>query len=429
MRRREGGLGEVAMATITYAFAPIVGETTLNQNTTGVQSLPATADLAGGGYISVWDNQDNISGRIFENSGAARTAEFTINTTLPGIQRDPEVVGLVGGRAVAVWTDFGGVEPEVRAQMINSDGTLFGPEIIISEQAGPLTTAGFQTTPDVAALSDGGWVVTWQDNDPVGNDVLAQIYNADGSFRSVAGGSDPGRIVIGGADNDILPTVAPTTGGFAVIYTEVVGANDQVRFQRYDLAGAPLGVEVLADSTGTTNRELDATGLANGGFAFVYTDNGQSAGAETDISLQVWTSAGLLTSLATANVNIPGFNAGLDGGQTEPTIDVMSNGFLTVSWTNENGAGDADDTVDRAVWDPNNTVGGVFTAFIANPAGALLLTEDQSAIAGLPLGRIALLGRDTSALDVTGLLEELVRTTTGDGTSEILTGDSLRDIM
>jgi hypothetical protein len=68
--------------------------------------------------------------------------------------------------------------------------------------------------------------------------------------------------------------------------------------------------------------------------------------------------------LVTANVNTPGFAAGLDGNQTEPTIDVMSNGFLTVSWTNANG------TVDRAVWDPNNTVGGVFTAFIANPAGA-----------------------------------------------------------
>ena len=304
------------MATITYAFDPILGETTLNQNTIGAQSLPATADLADGGYISVWDNQGNISGRIFENSGAARTAEFTINTTLTGAQTDPEVIGLVGGRAVVVWNDFGGVEAEVRAQMINSDGTLFGPEIFISEQPGPLPTAGAQTSPDVAALSDGGWVVTWQDNDaPAGNDVLAQIYNADGSFRSVPGGSDPGRIVIGGADNDFLPTVAPITGGFVIIYDELVGATDQVRFQRYNLAGAPLGVEVVADSTGATNRELDATGLANGGFAFVYIDSGQSAEAESDISLQVWTSAGVFTSLATANVNTPGFAAGGDGDQ------------------------------------------------------------------------------------------------------------------
>ena len=83
---------------------------TLNQNTIGVQSLPA--DLAGGGYISAWDNQGNISGRIFENSGAARTAEFTINTTLAGIQTAPQIVGLVGGRAVAVWTDLGGAEAE-----------------------------------------------------------------------------------------------------------------------------------------------------------------------------------------------------------------------------------------------------------------------------------------------------------------------------
>src|SRR4051812_41607438 len=183
MRGRDGAQ-EVAMATITYAFDPILGETTLNQNTTGVQSLPATADFAGGGYLSVWDNQGNISGRIFENSGAARTAEFTINTTLTGIQTDPEVVGLVGGRAVVVWTDFGGPEAEIRAQMINADGTLFGPEIFVSEQPGTAGTAGDQTTPDSAALSDGGWVVVNQDFDAVGShDVLGYIYNADGSFR------------------------------------------------------------------------------------------------------------------------------------------------------------------------------------------------------------------------------------------------------
>ena len=326
------------MATITYAFDTILGETTLNQNTTGVQSLPAAADLAGGGYISVWDNQGNISGRIFENSGAARTAEFTINTTLTGIQTDPAVVGLVGGRAVAVWTDLGGVEAEVRAQMINSDGTLFGPEIVISEQPGPLPTAGAQTSPDVAALSDGGWVVTWQDNDAVGTTTSSRRSTMP-TEASVPYRADPilAELSLAAPIMTFVPTVAPITGGFAIIYTETVGASDQVRFQRYDLAGAPLGVEVLADSTGTTNRQLDATGLANGGFAFVYTDNGQSAGAETDISLQVWTSAGVFTSLATANVNIPGFNAGLDGNQTAPAIDVMSNGFLTVSWTNENG--------------------------------------------------------------------------------------------
>jgi hypothetical protein len=93
------------MATITYAFGTILGETTLNQNTAGVQSLPASAELGDGGFITVWDNNGQISGRVFENTGAPRTAEFTVNTTSTATQTDPEVAGLTGGRAVAVWTD------------------------------------------------------------------------------------------------------------------------------------------------------------------------------------------------------------------------------------------------------------------------------------------------------------------------------------
>ena len=82
------------MATITYAFDPILGETTLNQNTTGAQVLPASAELGGGDFITVWDNNGQISGRIFENTGAPRTAEFTVNTTSTATQTDPEVAAL-----------------------------------------------------------------------------------------------------------------------------------------------------------------------------------------------------------------------------------------------------------------------------------------------------------------------------------------------
>jgi hypothetical protein len=44
-------------------------------------------------------------------------------------------------------------------------------------------TASDQDTPDIAALSDGGWVVTWQSDGQDGSvyGIYAQAYHADGS--------------------------------------------------------------------------------------------------------------------------------------------------------------------------------------------------------------------------------------------------------
>src|SRR3954467_8531826 len=119
--------GGELIGSVTFCFETIAGETTANQNTAGAQVLPASAELGGGDFITVWDNAGQISGRIFDNTCAPRTAEFTVNTTSTATQTDPEVAALTGGGAVAVWTDqsLGAGNFEIRAQMINPNGTLF----------------------------------------------------------------------------------------------------------------------------------------------------------------------------------------------------------------------------------------------------------------------------------------------------------------
>src|SRR5215218_10184246 len=274
--------------------------------------------------------------------------------------------------------------------MINSDGTLFAPHILVSEQVGTVGTAGAQTAPDVAALSDGGWVITWQDNDGVNdNDVLASIYNADSSFRT-------GFIKAnGGAGNDILPTVAPITGGFVLIWSQSVAAADLDMFaQRYDLAGVPIGGVFDIDSIGTISGNADAVGLPNGGFAVAFEDN--NFAPETDITFKTYDAAGISLSFVTAN-GPGGFVGGLDGNQREPALDVLSNGFIQVSWTNDF-AIDSSDTVDTAVWS-----GSVPLSLIINAPGVALSSQNQSALAGLPLGKFSLAGHDTGGTsDITG---------------------------
>ena len=190
--------------------------------------------------------------------------------------------------------------------------------------------------------------------------------------------------------------------------------------QRFNLAGGLVGTSFLVDSGGTVSSQSDAIGLPTGGFALAYLDNNFG---ELDITLSTWDASANLLDFVTAN-GPGGFVGGGDGNQTEPSLDVLSNGFIQVSWTNDFGV-DFLDTVDTAVWS-----GPVPLSLILNAPGVALSSQNQSALAGLPLGKFSLAGHDTGGTsDITEVIQELVRTTTGDNTAEILSGDSLRDIM
>ena len=97
------------------------------------------------------------------------------------------MVELVNGSFAVVWSDSSltppyNKGPVVRAQVISADGTKIGTEITLSDDI-----FSEHSRPEVTALSDGRFVVTWHsypDNNFLSTDVLARIVNADGSFGS-----------------------------------------------------------------------------------------------------------------------------------------------------------------------------------------------------------------------------------------------------
>lgn len=414
------------MATVTYSFETSIPETLINQTLTGNQSFPSGARLAGGNFLGIWDNQGDIVGRLFDASGAPVGSEFTVNTTTTGAQTNPHVAALADGRSVVVWTDQSGGAGnfQIQAQMLNADGTRSGTEIAIST-----AYADNQTNGKVTGLADGGWVVTWQDNDGAAadNDVIAQVYNADGTAR--------GSVIEITADNNILPTVAPVTGGFVIVFTKTPdgGGNEELYSQRFDVNGIPDPAgPILLDAGGTINDQAYAVGRADGGFSVAYRDNGWGSGS-TDVTLGHWTAGGQLIDWHPANDTDPStaFVVEPDGAQADPSLTVLANGYFGVSWTNTGGP-----SVDRAIWSLGDLTPASFSGrFIANSAGALIAAANQSDIDALTGGFLAVLAHDITDTeggpggDIKAVVQELVRTTVGDGTNETLTGDILRDTM
>ena len=107
-----------------------------------------------------------------------------VNTTELNDQVDPQVAALSDGQWVVVWTDRSGTPGEddsftaVRMQVFNAAGAKVGTEILVNSD-----TDFEQENPVITVLKDGRFVVAWQDNSQTGSDtdafsIRSQIYDA-----------------------------------------------------------------------------------------------------------------------------------------------------------------------------------------------------------------------------------------------------------
>src|SRR4051794_26007690 len=114
--------------------------------------------------------------------------EFQVNSQTAGSQWYPSITGLTNGGFVVTWQDglagstsgsstLGDASGSaVHAQLYAADGSKVGGEFLVNTQ-----TNGSQASPVVTGLSNGGFVVSWQDQNSTSGDIKAQIYGANGA--------------------------------------------------------------------------------------------------------------------------------------------------------------------------------------------------------------------------------------------------------
>ena len=122
---------------------------------------PEVAAFSDGGYVVTWlsDFGQDVYARRYDGSGNALGSETLVNTTTTGNQADnPAVAALSDGGYVVTWEFYqlGSDDWSIYARRYDGSGTEVGSETLVNT-----TTSGDQLNPAVAALSDGGYVVTW----------------------------------------------------------------------------------------------------------------------------------------------------------------------------------------------------------------------------------------------------------------------------
>jgi hypothetical protein len=407
--------GAVKAQIFSATGVPIGTEFLVNTATDNGQYDPQVAALPDGGFVIVWTDQgaSATKAQVFDAAGAPTGLEIVVNTNSGG--NDPQVTTLANGGFVVTW-EAGGAPGDnsglaISAQIFTAAGVPVGGEILVNT-----ATDNAQEEPQITALADGGFVVTWQDSSMgVGGAsgdssffaVKAQVFTAVGGLVGT-------EILVNTAtteDQNQPRIVALPNGGFVVTWQDVSegdggangdASNQAVKAQVFTADGLKTGAEILVNTaTDFSQYAPEITVLANGDFVITWTDgSGGFAGAPGDessvaVKAQVFTESGAMVGTEIL------VNTATEDAQMAPKITALATGGFVITWEDFSlGAGGA--AGDGSSW---AVKAQVFTA-AGLPLGTEILVntattnqQEDPEITALPNGGFVITWEDFSQGD------------------------------
>ena len=344
---RSGSVGDLDWGVRAQLFDETgkrVGvEFLVNTTTAGLQFGQSIASLSGGGFVVTWADKSGTEGRVsvddvraqvFDANGRKVGAEFLVNTITNNDQNMPSVTSLSNGGFVITWQDASGAGNDasslaVHAQIFASDGSKTGSEFLVNT-----TTFGMQSDPAVIELSNGHLVITWTDGSQTGDDtsgtaVRAQIFDA-------SGGMVVAEFLINTTTNGYQSSpdiTALAGGGFVATWLDVAGEGEGIDLsaQVFGANGQKVGQEFKVDAL-LSGQLPSICGLADGRFVVVWSES-TADGSSSAILGQLFNPDG---------TKVDGeflINTTTIGGHIEPSVAALPDGRFVVSWSDSSGTG------------------------------------------------------------------------------------------
>lgn len=397
--------------TTTYGLQTLEPEFGANSFTPGTQSFPNAIGLNNGGWATAYNtNNGNFILLNFYDANNDPVGGFRIPYDDPNTEPigQPTLTELANGNILVTWDDNNPAELGLRGRIFTQDGIAVGGELSLSG-----SSISFED-PDSAALPDGGFLVSFT----FGGNVFFGRYNAAGG--QVGGFTQVNTAATTGTQNQSSVTVL-SDGGWVVSFTDTNVADQPVRATIFNSNGTVRTPDFVIDGFGD-NTQSSVQALDGGRWAVVYTDSGWVEGGTlgNGITMVIYNSVGT-SQTGFIHVNTP---STVD--ERSPSISLLDNGFILVTWTRPIGAGD--DDIYARVYDQNgNPVLGQFAI------DADIGLEDNSAIAGLLNGEFVTAWQDNQTDGdggrVSAQVNALTRTSVGDAASDTINVDSLRDFV
>lgn len=309
-------------------------EFAVNSFTAANQTAPAVAGFWDGGFVAVWGSLDTaqdgsdsaIKAQLFDSAGNKTGAEFLVNSAALGSQFTPSVAAIDAGRFIVTWvttdTSQDGSGNSIKAQLFARDGAPIGGEFLVNT-----LSPGWQATPNVATLSGGGFVISWDDGS---SDTRAQIFDWNGGRV----GSEFRLNTNTSAAQEYGDIAGLSGGGFVAAWrttdSAADGSGEAVKAQLFSERGAKVGTEFLVNTQKTDSQyDPSITALVGGGFVITWaTWNVAQDGNNGAIKGQVFGASGEKVGgeflVNTQAVDI----------QREAVVTSTSDGGFVVAWTN-----------------------------------------------------------------------------------------------
>lgn len=298
------------------------GEFLVNTQTTGSQATPVVTGLSNGGFVVSWQDQNSTSGdikaQIYSASGTPVGGEFLINTVTSNNQNMPAITGLPNGGFVVAWTNQGSSAPDVKAQVYDANGAKVGSEFLVNS-----TSVYDQERTSIATLSNGDFVVTWNDFRTGNWEVRGQVFHPTASGATKVGG----EFTVDQAyyNNRMVAGVTGLANGNFVISFE--DTSGEIRAQVFTAGGAKVGSEFQVNTQTSGNQGFSSiTALTGGGFVVTWSDEGTADGSGSGIKAQVYDAAGAKVGGEYV------VNSQIASYQYYPTVAALANGGFVISW-------------------------------------------------------------------------------------------------
>lgn len=378
----------------------------VNNATLNSQLVPVVTGLTDGNFVVAWMDQSGqggdtsvsaIKAQMFTASGARIGSEFLVNTATTNYQRDPAISGLSDGHFVVVWEDASGQLGDASgaglvAQIFDAAGAKIGTEFLVNT-----ATAGYQAESVVTGLNNGHFVVSWTDPSNVGGDtssygIKSQIFDASGSKVGA-------EFLVNTTTTNfqIQPTIAGLgNGGFVVGWTDSSSqggdtSGQGIKAQIFDTAGATIGTEFQVNTTTTDTQERPTITGLSNGTFVASWVDDSGEGGDASNS-------SIKAQIFTASGDKIGteflVNTSTTNFQVQPTITGLSSGNFVISWIDGSGeGGDASNYGIKAqVFSPTGVrIGGEFLVNTSTTSNQL-----QPSIAALADGSFVVSWMDLS---------------------------------
>lgn len=249
--------------------------------------------------------------------------EFRVNTEEAGHQFGGNIAALPDGGYIITWesVEQDGDSRGIYAQRYDAVGATVGTEFRVNTE-----TTGAQQTAFVSVLADGGFVITWSSagQDGSGDGVYGQRYAADGSLL----GSEfqVNSFVTG--DQNTPVSAGLSDGGFVVAWVSLDQDGDSygIFAQRFNADGGAVGAEFQVNTNVASIQHYpDVVGMDDGGFLIVW-PSFDIDGEETGVAAQRYDAGGSAVGTEFQVNTTTALN------QRQMSVTVLSDGGFVVAW-------------------------------------------------------------------------------------------------